>query len=177
MTPPPDYRLRDAVARDGEAIAAIYNDAVAHTTAIWNEVTVDAADRVAWMTTRQSAGHPVLVAVDAGDEAIGYATYGPWRPHDGYRHTVEHSVYVRGDQRGRGLGRALMTAVIERAREAGMHVMIAGIEACNTGSIRLHESLGFIHVGTAAQVGTKFGRWLDLTFLQLTLDAGPPTPR
>ncbi|WP_425840349.1 GNAT family N-acetyltransferase [Microbacterium sp. PA5] len=177
MTALPQPRLRDAVARDGEAIAAIYNDAVARTTAIWNETTVDAADRVAWMAARQDAGHPVIVAVDAGDEAIGYATYGPWRPHDGYRHTVEHSVYVRGDQRGRGLGTALMEAVIARARSAGVHVMIAGIEAGNAGSIRLHEALGFTHVGTAAQVGTKFGRWLDLTFLQLTLDADPPTPR
>jgi len=177
VTAPTDVRLRDAVARDGEAIAAIYNDAVAHTTAIWNDVTVDAVDRMAWMAARQDAGHPVIVAVDPDDEAIGYATYGPWRPHDGYRHTVEHSVYVRGDQRGRGLGKALMEAVIARARAAGIHVMIAGIESGNDGSIRLHESLGFTHVGTAAQVGTKFGRWLDLTFLQLTLDADPPTPR
>ena len=177
MTAHPPARLRDAEPRDGAAIAAIYNDAVARTTAIWNDVTVDAADRVAWMTARQDAGHPVIVAVDAEDEAIGYATYGPWRPHDGYRHTVEHSVYVRGDQRGQGLGRALMDSVIERARAAGIHVMIAGIEAGNAGSIRMHESLGFTHVGTAAQVGTKFGRWLDLTFLQLTLDADPPTPR
>ncbi len=170
-------RLRDAEPRDGGAIAAIYNDAVAHTTAIWNDATVDAADRVAWMTARQSAGHPVIVAVDADDEAIGYATYGPWRPHDGYRHTVEHSVYVRDDQRGRGLGRSLMEALIDRARTAGIHVLIAGVDAGNTGSIALHERLGFVQVGTASQVGTKFGRWLDLTFLQLTLDAGEPTPR
>lgn len=170
-------RLRDAEPRDGEAIAAIYNDAVAHTTAIWNDATVDAADRVAWMAARQSAGHPVIVAVDADDDAIGYATYGPWRPHDGYRHTVEHSVYVRADQRGRGLGRALLEALIDRARSAGIHVLIAGVDAGNTGSITLHERLGFVQVGTASQVGTKFGRWLDLTFLQLTLDAGEPTPR
>lgn len=177
MTTSPPAVLRDAEPRDAEAIAAIYNDAVAHTTAIWNDTTVDAADRAAWITARQAGGHPVIVAVDEGDEAIGYATYGPWRPHDGYRHTVEHSVYVRGDQRGQGLGRTLMTALIERARGDGIHVLIAGIEAGNTGSIRLHETLGFTHVGTASQVGTKFGRWLDLTFLQLTLDAGPPAPR
>lgn len=177
MTGEPQPTIRDAVSGDAPAIAAIYNDAVAHTTAIWNDTTVDAADRAAWMAARQSAGHPVLVVVDASDEAIGYATYGPWRPHDGYRHTVEHSVYVRGDQRGRGLGPALMRALIERAREAGIHVLIAGIEAGNAGSIRLHEKLGFSHVGTASQVGTKFGRWLDLTFLQLTLDAAAPTPR
>ncbi|WEG08893.1 GNAT family N-acetyltransferase [Microbacterium horticulturae] len=166
-------RIRDARPEDAAAIAAIYNDAVVHTTAVWNDDPVDVAEREAWAADRQATGLPVLVAVDDLDQAIGYASYGPWRPHDGYRHTVEHSVYVRGDQRGGGIGRALMEVLLARARKAGVHVMVAGIEAANTGSIALHERLGFAEVGRLPQVGAKFGRWLDLVFLQLTLDDAP----
>jgi phosphinothricin acetyltransferase len=111
----------------------------------------------------------------------GYASFGDWRAWDGYRHTVEHSVYVRADRRGDGIGEALMLALIERARTSGKHVMVAAIEAGNAGSIRLHEKLGFERVGHLKEVGAKFGGWLDLAFLQLTLDARktpdqPPAP-
>ena len=165
--------IRDARVSDASAITAIYNDAVENTTAIWNETVVDVENRVAWMSDRRVQGFPILVAVDDADRAVGYASYGPWRPHDGYRHTVEHSVYVRADQRGNGLGRALLVTLIERARAQGLHAMIAGIDATNTGSIRLHETLGFADTGTMREVGTKFGRWLDLTFMQLVLDDRP----
>ena len=106
-----------------------------------------------------------MVAVSDDDKVLGYASFGDWRAWDGYRHTVEHSVYVRSDQRGAGIGKALMEALIGRARDIGKHVMVAGIEAGNTGSIRLHEKLGFEQAGLLRQVGTKFGRWLDLAFL------------
>ncbi len=165
--------LRDAAERDLPAITAIVNHAVEHTTAIWNDRIVDVADRAAWLAERTGAGFPVIVAVDEADAAIGYATYGPFRPHDGYRHSVEHSVYVHESQRGRGLGRALLTAIIDRARAEGRHVMVAGIDAENAGSIALHEKLGFVRTGLLPQVGVKFGRWLDLAFLQLVLDDGP----
>ena len=164
--------IRAATPADAAAIAAIYNDAVANTTAIWNEVTVDAANRVDWMAARMGSGFPVLVAEVEGAVA-GYASYGPWRAFDGYRLTVEHSVYVDGAFRGKGLARALMTALIERARDAGLHVMIAAIEAENRPSIALHESLGFGNAHTLRQVGQKFGRWLDLTFMDLHLDDRP----
>ncbi len=163
-------RIRDAEDRDLAGIAAIYNDAVLNTTAIWNDTVVDEANRRAWHADRMRLGYPVLVALDAADGVIGYASFGDWRAFDGYRHTVEHSVYVRSDQRGGGIGRALMLALIERARAIGKHVMVAGIEAGNAPSIRLHERLGFEHTGTLRQVGTKFGGWLDLTFMQLLLD-------
>lgn len=163
-------RIRDAETHDIEGITAIYNDAVEHTTAIWNDTKVDAANRLAWLRDRGLAGYPVLVAVNEAEEIVGYASFGDWRAFDGYRHTVEHSVYVRSDQRGGGIGRALMEALIERARAIGKHVMVAGIEAGNAGSIRLHEKLGFERVGLLPEVGTKFGGWLDLAFLQLRLD-------
>jgi phosphinothricin acetyltransferase len=163
--------IRDAGQGDIEDITAIYNDAVEHTTAIWNNAKIDAANRMAWLADREQAGYPVLVAVDADGRVLGYASFGDWRAWDGYRHTVEHSVYVRADRRGNGIGKALMLALIERARGIRKHVMVAGIEAGNIGSIRLHEKLGFENVGYLKEVGTKFGSWLDLAFLQLTLDA------
>lgn len=164
-------QIRDANLNDAEGIVAIYNDAVLNTTAIWNEVAVDAANRIAWLTERQRVGYPVLVAVAEDGTVLGYASFGDWRAFDGYRHTVEHSVYVSKSHQGAGIGKALMIALIERARAAGKHVMVAGIEAGNAASIQLHYRLGFEQVGLLKEVGTKFGRWLDLAFLQLTLDA------
>ncbi len=163
-------QIRDAEVGDIEGILAIYNDAVANTSAIWNEQMVDAANRLAWLADRQRAGYPVLVAVDDKAAVLGYASFGDWRAFDGYRHTVEHSVYVHPDRRGAGIGQALMAVLIERARFIGKHVMIAGIEAKNAASITLHKKLGFVEVGLLPEVGTKFGQWLDLAFLQLKLD-------
>jgi phosphinothricin acetyltransferase len=162
--------IRDAEAKDTDGIVAIYNDAVANTTAIWNEVMVDAANRAAWLADRQRLGSPVLVAVDDMGAVLGYASFGDWRAWDGYRHTVEHSIYVHKDRRSGGIGTALLIELIERARALGKHVMVAGIEASNDASITLHHKLGFETVGHLKEVGTKFGAWLDLAFLQLTLD-------
>ena len=172
-------QVRDADTADIDGIVAIYNDAVVHTTAIWNEKTIDAANRTAWLAERRRAGYPVLVAIDADGAVAGYASFGDWRAFDGYRHTVEHSVYVRQDRRGAGIGKTLMVALIDRARGIGKHVMVAAIEAGNTGSIELHKKLGFKEVGLLPEVGTKFGRWLDLAFLQLKIDsrAEPDPPR
>ncbi|PRD16505.1 GNAT family N-acetyltransferase [Pantoea coffeiphila] len=163
-------KIGTAVESDAAVITEIYNDAVQNTTAIWNEKTVDIGNRIQWIRDRQAAGFPVLVAVSEAGETIGYASYGDWRPWDGYRHTVEHSVYVHKDARGHGAGLALMSALIEHARKHGKHVMVAGIESGNRASIALHEKLGFKQSGQLHEVGMKFGRWLDLTFMQLKLD-------
>ena len=160
--------IRDATEADLPAIRDVYNHAVEHTTAIWNETIVDLDNRRDWFSARRAKGFPVLVAEKDGAVA-GYASYGDWRAFDGYRHTVEHSVYVDKDCRGAGIGRLLMLALIERARAAGMHVMIAGIEAENVPSIRLHESLGFRMAGRFTEVGRKFDRWLDLACMELVL--------
>jgi L-amino acid N-acyltransferase YncA len=170
------YLIRDAVTADLPGIRDIYNDAVLNTTAIWNEQPVDLANRQAWFDARQAQRYPILVAVDAAasGEVLGYASFGDWRPFEGFRHTVEHSVYIRNDQRGNGLGPKLMVALIERARTCEKHVMVAAIESGNAASIRLHERLGFTLNGQMPQVGVKFGRWLDLTFMQLILNPGAP---
>ena len=163
-------QIRDALDTDLAGILEIYNDAVQNSTAIWNDKVVDLDNRRAWLAERHEQGYPVLVALDDQRQVAGYASFGPWRPYDGFRHTVENSVYVRPGQRGGGVGRSLMQALIERAREMNKHVMIAAIESENRASIHMHQQLGFIHAAQMRQVGCKFGRWLDLGFYQLVLE-------
>ncbi|WP_218572791.1 GNAT family N-acetyltransferase [Pseudomonas sp. R-28-1W-6] len=161
--------IRDATEADLPALRDIFNDAVLNTTAIWMDNVVDLANRQAWFAARTQQGYPILVAQNPAGEVVGYASFGDWRPFDGFCNTVEHSVYVRADQRGNGLGPLLMAALIERAKACGKHVMVAAIESGNQASIALHQRLGFITSGQMPQVGRKFGRWLDLTFMQLIL--------
>ena len=161
--------IRDALETDLPALRDIFNDAVLNTTAIWMDNVVDLANRQAWFAARAQQGYPILVAENAADEVVGYASFGDWRPFDGFCHTVEHSVYIRADQRGKGLGPQLLTALIERAKACDKHVMVAAIESGNAASIGLHQRLGFAITGQMPQVGRKFGRWLDLTFMQLIL--------
>lgn len=161
--------IRHASADDCATIAAIYNYAVLHTAAIWNDTTVDDNNRALWLAQRQSAGYPVLVSIEDG-QVTGYASFGDWRAFDGFRHTVEHSVYVHPAHQKKGVGKALMHQLIEEATRIGKHIMVAGIESQNHGSISLHQRLGFTITAQMPQVGTKFGRWLDLTFMQLQLD-------
>ena len=161
--------IRDAETGDLPGILAIYNDVVRTSTAIYADDEVTLENRRAWYDDRMRQAFPVLVAVDHVGIA-GFASFGQFRSFPGYRYTVEHSVHVRVDARGGGLGRHLMEALIPRAVAAGMHAMIAGIDATNAGSIRFHEKLGFFRVGTFPEVGWKFGRWLDLVCLQRWLD-------
>ncbi len=158
-------QVLDADTTHIDGIVAIYNDAVRNTTAIWNEKTVDAANRAAWLADRQRAGYPVLVAIDAEGAVAGYASFGDWRAFDGYRHTVEHSVYVRQDCRGAGIGKALMVALIERARGIGKHVLVAAIEAGNTGLDR-----------TAQEARLRAGRTDERGRHQVRRLAGPGVP-
>lgn len=159
--------IRPARPGDAEAVRAIRNDAIEHSTALWTETPQSPAEGAAWLDAHLERGS-AFVAEVAG-EVAGFAVYGPWRNLDGYRHTVEDSVYVREGRHGLGIGSALLGVLVAAAREAGHHVVIAGIEAENTASVRLHERFGFEHVGTVREVGTKFGRWLDLTLMRLPL--------
>jgi len=160
--------IRDAVHDDLPAILEIHNDAIRTTTAIWDEHEVELDDRLGWFDARQAAGLPVLVA-ELDGSVVGFASYGPWRPKTGYRFTVENSVYIHPDHRGRGAANALMPVLIERAEADDVHSIVAGIEASNAASIALHEKFGFRRVALLPEVGFKFGRWLDLAYLQLSL--------
>jgi phosphinothricin acetyltransferase len=124
---------------------------------------------MAWFTQHQREGLPILVAVDAADAAVGWGALSGFREKVGYQFTVEHSVYVAPDQQRRGIGRAIVLASLDSARQLGKHVLIGGLDADNEASLRLHRSLGFEQVAYFKQVGYKFGRWLDLIFMQRLL--------
>jgi phosphinothricin acetyltransferase len=160
--------IRDAIESDLPAILAITNEAIANTTAVWNNTPATLEARTAWMRERQARGFPVLVATDGG-KVLGFASFGDFRPFEGYLHTVEHSIYVAPEAQGRGVGKALLAALVERARALGKHVIVGGIEAGNTASIALHTRAGFVETGRLPEVGQKFGRWLDLVFMQRML--------
>jgi phosphinothricin acetyltransferase len=160
--------IRDATEADLPAILAITNEAIANTTAVWSIALATLATRRAWFEERRGRGFPVLVATE-GDGVIGFASFGDFRPWDGYLHTVEHSIYVAPAAHGRGAGRALLTALIDRAEALGKHVMVGGIEAGNAASLALHRRAGFEETGRLREVGRKFDRWLDLVFVQKLL--------
>jgi len=122
--------IRPATEADLPAILAIYNHAIATSTAIWIDTPVDLADRRAWFLLRQSQGYPVLVAEEGG-AVLGYASFGDFRPYEGFRATVEHSVYLAGDARGRGLGTALVEALFPLARACGKRIMVGAVDATN----------------------------------------------
>ncbi|RYC33711.1 N-acetyltransferase family protein [Lichenibacterium minor] len=161
--------VRDAREDDLPAILAIHNHVVATSTAHYNFTPADLADRRALVLGRQSAGLPFLVAAD-GDAVAGYASFGPFRPQDGFGRTVEHMVYVAPEFQRRGVAALLLAALIARARALGLHVMLGALDAANEASIALHARMGFAKVGLMPQAGYKFGRYLDLLWMQIVLD-------
>jgi phosphinothricin acetyltransferase len=154
---------------DLQPMLDVYNEAILNTTAVYQEETHTLAMRRKWYEEKQQAGLPVLVA-HMNDEFAGFSSYGPFRNWPGYRYTVEHSVYVAAGFRGRGIGKKLVKALIEHARQQKIHVIIAGIDAAGEASVGLHLSLGFKEVAFFKEVGFKFDRWLDLKFFELILD-------
>lgn len=194
--------IRDAGTGDLEAIVALYNHYLDTTTAAWSERHQTLAERQAWFAAQQADGYPVLVAVDhpttstasteptepteptgsgdggqPGSGLVGYASYGRFRGAGmwpGYGHTAEHTIYVHPGRAGRGVGARLLSALEDRARATGIHVLVGGIDADNVGSIRFHEHHGFREVARMPEVGRKWGRWLDLVLVQKILD--PPEP-
>ena len=171
--------VRPATEADLEAITAIYNDAILTTTASWDDEVVTLDNRREWLAEHGTEPNVTLVAEIDG-EVVGFAGYGRFREKAGYDLTVEHSVYLRPAARGRGVGTRLLTELIDAATERGIHVMIGGLSADNVGSLRFHQRLGFVETARMPQVGKKFGRWLDLVFVQRILEErqrpGDPLP-
>ena len=161
--------IRQAGEADLPGILAIHNDAILNGTAIWWTVPVDLGNRQALLVERRRQGYPLLVA-DENGTVMGYASFGDFRPQDGFFRTVEHSIYIGPGHHRRGTGRLLMQPLIEAARQAGKHVMIGSIDADNTASIAFHAAFGFVETARMPQLGHKFGRYLDLVFMQKTLD-------
>ncbi|KVD60073.1 GNAT family N-acetyltransferase [Burkholderia ubonensis] len=172
-----DVRFVDcSEAEHAAAILDILNEAIVNSTALYDYAPRPPQAMATWFATKRAGGFPIVGAVDASGRLLGFASWGTFRAFPAYKYTVEHSVYVHHEQRGRGLGERLLRELVRRARDAQVHVLVGCIDASNAGSIRLHTRLGFTHAGTLAQVGFKFGRWLDAAFYQLTLDT-PDQPQ
>ena len=158
-----------------DAILRILNEVIVSSTALFDYEPRAPQSMVAWFGAKALKGFPVVGAFEDG-RLLGFATYGTFRTWPAYKYSVEHSVYVDREARGRGVGLALMRHLIEIAEQQSYHNMIAGIVTTNSASIALHERLGFVNAGTIRHAGFKFGEWLDLAFYQLLLNT-PEHPR
>lgn len=161
-------QIRAALETDLPAILEIYNDAIINTTAVYDYEPHTLEMRKQWFRIKEAQGYPVFVAEENG-RVVGFSSIGQWRAWAAYKYSVENSIYVAADQRGRGIGKKLLEPLIEAAKQLDLHAIIAGIDATNEASIKLHRNFGFTEAGQFKQVGYKFGRWLDLTFMQLVL--------
>lgn len=160
--------IRPALISDVEAITGIYNEAILTTTATFDLEPKTYADRLQWLESHD-ARHPVLVAELEG-QVVGWACLTEWNPRCAYADTAETSFYVREEHRGKGIGRQLKAAIIEEGRRLGFHTLIAGAAEGSDASLHLNKSFGFEVVGTFKDVGRKFGKSLDVTYLQKFLD-------
>lgn len=156
--------------RHADAMLAIFNEAILNSTALYDYQPRTMQNMVAWFEAKRNGHFPVIGLEDGQGKLLAFGSYGTFRAFPAYKYSVEHSVYVQQDHRGQGLGKTILQQLIAAARRDELHALIGAIDASNSGSIALHEHMGFRHVGTLPQVGFKFGRWLDLAFYQLLLD-------
>ena len=161
--------IRKATESDLQDMLTIYNDVIKNTTAVYEYEPHTFEMRQQWLAVKNESSFPVFCAEENG-VVIGFSSVGPFRNWAAYKYSVENSVYVSAEHRSKGIGKLLLVPLIEAAKEMNMHTIIASIDSNNESSLRLHKSLGFFEVANFKQVGFKFGRWLDLKFLQLILD-------
>lgn len=163
--------IRDATEQDLESIREIYNQEILNGTHTWNHTSMSLTEVQQWFETLKIRNFPIFVAEDTHTHCIvGYANYDQFRSIQGFYRTIEHSVFIRNNYSGQGLGTRLLKHLIQYAQQQDMHMMVACIDSNNTASIQLHHKLGFVQTGYMPQVGEKFGQWLDLVLLQLNLD-------
>jgi len=167
--------IREAQQSDLSIILDIMNDAILNTTSIYDYKIRSAQFVETWYNKKRLDNLPVLVA-EINGSAVAYGSYGPFRAWDAYKYSVEHSIYVQKKFQGQGIGKQLLIALIDKARNDGYHTMIAGIDAANQKSYDFHRKLGFFETGRMKEVGYKFDRWLDLVFMQLMLTEIPVKP-
>jgi L-amino acid N-acyltransferase YncA len=163
-------------AEHATAILAIFNHAIATSTALYDYEPRNAETIKNWFDNKARSHFPVIGIVDENNQFMGFATYGTFRAGTGFKYSVEHSVYLDPAHLGKGLGKKLMVELIRIAKTQGIHTLIGVIDMENTGSIALHEKLGFVHAGTIKQAGYKFGDWRDCGYYQLLL-ATPEQPQ
>ena len=160
--------IRPATENDLQQMLDIYNEIIANTTAVFQYDLHTLEMRREWFAQKQKDRFPVFVA-EENNEIAGFSTIGPFRNWQAYKYSVENSVYVRSDMRGKGIGKLLLKETIDAAKQIGMHTIIAGIDASNETSIAMHQQFGFVEVAYFKEVGFKFDRWLNLKFLQLMI--------
>ena len=161
--------VRAALESDMVAVLEMYNHEVRHSTATYQYAERTLEEQVEQWRQKQRDGHGFFVAESADGHVVGYASYGLFRPREGWRFACEHSVYLHADWRGRGIARLLMPAVMAHARKRGFHTMVGVVDAANTASVRMHENMGFAVAGVIREGGYKFDRWLDVAFVQAML--------
>ncbi|WP_055071404.1 GNAT family N-acetyltransferase [Clostridium massiliamazoniense] len=166
--------IREANKKDLEDILEIYNDAIMNTTAIYTYKPETLEEKKQWYEKKKQGGYPLLV-FEEDNRVVGFATFGPFRAWPAYKYTIEHSIYVHKDYRNHGIATKLMKEIIKIANEREYATLVAGIDAANEGSIKMHEKMGFKYSGIVTKAGFKFGKWLDLAFYQLNL-VGPKVP-
>ena len=165
-------KIADCTFAQAPEILAIFNEAIANSTALYDYKPRTMAMLETWFEAKKKGGYPVLGAFADDGSLAGFGSYGAFRAWPAYKYSVEHSVYVHQDRRGHGLGKKLLGELIRAAQKQNYHMMIGGIDSTNEASVRLHLGMGFTHCASIKQAGYKFGRWLDLEFYQLIL----PTP-
>ncbi len=163
-----EITLRSAKKEDVPVILEISNHAILHTTANYEYEPKSLDYQMDWFENRVAAGFPIIVATH-NDQVVGYGSFGKFRSRRGYDNTIEHSVYVHHEHRGKNIGHQLMQELINIAKAQNYHVMIAVVDNLNQGSLRFHKQFGFVEVGKFKEIGYKFDQWLDVYFLQLIL--------
>ena len=164
----PEISVCEALREDMEGILEIYNDAVLHTTATYDYDPRTIEHRLKWFEDHVRDGLPVFVA-RKGERVVGWSALNRFHDRMGYRFTLENSVYVAADQRGRGIGGRLLGPIVDAGKQRGFHAILAAIDATNEASLRLHARFGFVPVAHLKEVGFKFGRWLDVIYLERML--------
>ncbi|HEY4974167.1 MAG TPA: GNAT family N-acetyltransferase [Steroidobacteraceae bacterium] len=152
------------------AVLAILNEAIEHSTALYDYQARTPAMMEAWYDAKEKARYPVIGVVDDANVLLGFGSFGPFRAWPAYKYTAEHSLYVERAHRGQGIGKLLLAELVAAAMRQDYHTLIGGIDADNAASIALHRRLGFEQCAHIRQAGFKFNRWLDLKFYQLVLD-------
>ncbi len=171
-------KIRPAARPDLPAILEIYNDAVLTTTATYDYEPRSMQHRVRWFEDHEQSGLPIFVAEDSHGRIVGWSSLSRFHDRKGFQFTCENSVYIAADARGRGLGKLLLAPLVDAAPRIGMRAIIAAIDAQNEASVRLHARFGFVEVGRFRSVGFKFGRWLDVAYMELLLpEPSVPTPK
>lgn len=151
-------------------ILDIFNDAILHTTALYDYQPWTMETMQQWFATKAAGNYPIIGIVDESGRLAGFGSYGAFRIRPAYKYTIEHSLYVHKDFRGKGIGKIILAEIIRNAQEQQYHCMVGVIDASNAASIHLHNSMGFTLSGRIHQAGFKFGKWLDTDFYQLLLN-------